>query len=306
MSDFQLTQAESQAGSVMEAAQTSREVAEIRSAIQIAKMFPRDENAAYTRIMKMCDRKSLAEQAQYSFPRGGTNVVGPSIRLAEAMAQAWGNIRYGVKELEQKDGSSQMEAFAWDVETNTYRSMSFKVEHKRKTKKGTYDLDDPRDIYEMNANQGARRVRACILAIIPGDVVDAAVEACEKTLKSGHSKPLSDRVRDMLVGFEKTYQVKTEWIEKYAAMKVDAFDEHTYLKMIKVANALKDGIAKREDYFGQWMNGEKTEATAAKSSVQAGFDATKANPTDEGTKGDSKPLGGAGNDPGIDESDVPK
>ena len=44
---------------------------------------------------------------------------------------------------------------------------------------------EDRDIYELEANMSARRIRACILQMIPGDVTDAAVAACRMTASSG-------------------------------------------------------------------------------------------------------------------------
>ena len=59
-----------------------------------------------------------------------------------------GNIDYGIIELEQKDGKSEMMAYAWDLETNTRVTKIFGVEHKRDTRNGSYALTDSRDIYE--------------------------------------------------------------------------------------------------------------------------------------------------------------
>lgn len=42
------------------------------------------------RILKSCTRETLAQSAVYSYPRGGQSVEGPSIRLAETLAQEWG------------------------------------------------------------------------------------------------------------------------------------------------------------------------------------------------------------------------
>jgi hypothetical protein len=50
--------------------------------------------------------------------------------------------------------------------------------------KGGYQLKDERDIYELMANQSQRRVRAAILEIIPGDIIEDAVSECEKTMKA--------------------------------------------------------------------------------------------------------------------------
>ena len=90
----------------------SRQAQEVQAAMVIAKKFPRDEVQSFNRIMQACKRKTLAEQAMYEYPRGGTKVTGPSIRLAEAMAQNWGNLDYGIIELQQKSGESQVMAYA--------------------------------------------------------------------------------------------------------------------------------------------------------------------------------------------------
>ena len=65
---------------------STQALAEVQAAMVVAKRFPRDETAAYSAIMTACKRPSLAEQAMYSYPRGGQKVTGPSIRLAETMA----------------------------------------------------------------------------------------------------------------------------------------------------------------------------------------------------------------------------
>lgn len=109
----------------------SRQAQEVQGAMVIAKRFPRDEVESFNRIMQSCKRKSLAESAMYEYPRGGTKVSGPSIRLAEAMAQNWGNIDFGITELEQKNGESQVMAYAWDLETNTRQVKIFSVMSKR-------------------------------------------------------------------------------------------------------------------------------------------------------------------------------
>lgn len=227
----------------------SREAQEVQAAVFMAKRFPRNENAALSRITQSCQRLGLASKAVYTYPRGGQNVTGPSIRLAEAIAQAWGNIQCGVVELEQRPGESTCMSYCWDIETNTRDCRVFTVPHIRQTRNGAQTLTDPRDIYELVANQGARRKRACILAVIPKDVVDYAVEACQKTLSTAYKEPLIDRLRNMVNLFQKNYSVPLESIEKYMGYKLDAFTEMDGATLAGVYNALKDGTAKREDYF---------------------------------------------------------
>lgn len=228
---------------------TTREAQEVQAAVFMAKRFPRDENQALSRIAQSCKRRGLAEKAIYTYPKGGQNVTGPSIRLAEAIAQSWGNLQCGVVELSQEAGESTCMAYCWDIETNFRDAKVFTVPHTIQTKKGTKALTDPREIYEHVANQGARRKRACILAVIPKDVVDTALEACQKTLASGYKEPLIDRLRKMAAVFQNEFSVPLESIEKYMGYNLDSFTEMDMVTLRGVYTALKEGSAKREDYF---------------------------------------------------------
>lgn len=235
---------------VIAQAMTGRYIQEVQGMIVMAKKFPRDQFQAYNRIIEACKRKSLAEVAQYEFPRGGEKVTGPSIRLAEVLAQNWGNISTGIIELEQNYGESKVMAFAWDLETNYREERIFSVKHERKAKGVIKKLDDPRDIYELVANLGARRKRSCILAVIPKDIVEAAEQQCEETLKkSNATKPLTDRIRDMFTKFQQDFSVTKDMIEEYIGCRAEAFTERDILKLGRVYNSLRDGMAKREDFF---------------------------------------------------------
>lgn len=227
----------------------SRQAQEVQAAMVIAKKFPRNEAESFNRIMQACKRKTLAEQSMYEYPRGDTKVTGPSIRLAEAMAQNWGNMDFGIIELEQKNGESQVMAYAWDLETNTRQTKIFSVPHVRATRKGNKALSDPRDIYELVANQGARRLRACILGVIPGDVIEAAIVQCNTTLLGQNKAPLADLVREAVALFSQDYGVTVVMLEKFIGCKSESFSMNDLVRLKKVYRALKDGMAKREDYF---------------------------------------------------------
>jgi len=239
----------------------TRQAQEVQAAMIVARRFPRDVNSAFTRIMKSCERKTLAEQAMYEYARGGTKVTGPSIRLMETIAQSWGNIDSGIIELEQKNGESTMMAYAWDLETNTRQTKVFVVKHWRDTKSGGYALKESRDIYEMTANMGARRLRACIMGIIPGDIVDAAVKQCEKTMMGDNKTPLADRIREMLVVFERDHQVTQAMLETFIGCKTEAFTINDVVRLSKVYKSLADGMASREQYFEVPGSDKKPEKT---------------------------------------------
>ena len=107
----------------------------------------------------------------------------------------------------------------------------------------------------MVSNQGARRLRACILGVIPGDVIDAAVDACNQTLIGGSKEPLKDRVRRMTRMFQDDFGVPIAAIEKVCGCNADAFSEQDMLRLGKIYNSIKDGMAKREDYFDLPVSG---------------------------------------------------
>lgn len=240
--------------------ETNRAVAEVQGQIIAAKNFPRDENQALEKILKACNRKKLAETGLYSYPRGHELVTGPSIRLAEVLAQSWGNIDFGIRELERRDNESVVMAYAHDLESNLRQTKIFTVRHIRETKKGNKQLSGDRDVYELTANMGARRVRACILGIIPGDIVDAAQEACEETLKENTGDP-KEKIQKMLTAFSE-FEVTREQLEKHIGYSLDSVKPNDIVKLQKVYMAIKDGMKSAKDFFGN-ENKDNSEAVDA-------------------------------------------
>lgn len=242
-----------QVGGMVEVAQ-SRAAQEVQAAMIVAKRDPRDTVRAYNRIIEACKRKSLAEVAAYAYPRGGETVSGPTVHLARTIAQCWGNVDYGIVELESRTGmgetagESTMLAYAWDLETNTRSTKIFTVRHKRDTRSGSKLLRDERDIYEISANNGARRLRACILDIIPGDIVDAAVEQCDKTLAGGSKEPLVDRVRAMVVRFGEI-GVSQQMIERRLGHRLEVTTETELVQLARIFSSIRDNAADRESFF---------------------------------------------------------
>lgn len=226
----------------------SRAAQEVQAALVIAKRFPRDQFAAVERITKAFSRVRLAEEGLYSYVKG-ERIEDLSIRAAEALAQAWGNMTFGSVEVAQRDGESDMEAFCWDLETNVRVVKHFVVKHERHTKRGITKLSDPRDLYETTANQASRRVRACILASIPGDVVAIARETLYKTLAGDTSEPREDRIRKMAAAFEQTHAVSTKMLEDYLGHALSATTDHELVRLRGVYQSIRDGIGDVATYF---------------------------------------------------------
>lgn len=231
------------------AIESQRGIAEVQGRMLIAKRFPRDSALAYQRTMTACLRIGLAREAIYKFSRGET-VEGPSIRLAEEMARCWGNVEYGLNELSRRSGESEMEAFAWDLETNTRSSQRFTVRHIRDRREGGKALESERDIYEITANMGARRMRSRILAILPPELVRDAIARCRQTVRDGGGEPLEDRIKKMMAAFQPLGVTPQMIIDRFGH-PIDRITPDELVDLGGIYQSLKDDQSKVSEWFGK-------------------------------------------------------
>jgi hypothetical protein len=232
------------------AVEQSRAVAEVQAAIVVAQQCPRNLTQALQEMRQSCQQQALAERAFYRFPRAGGAVSGASVHLARELARCWGNVQYGLIELRRDDeyGQSEMQAFAWDVQTNSRNSSTFVVPHKRDTKDGAKALTDMRDIYENNANNGSRRVREAIFAILPPWFVEEAKDLCNQTLRGGGGKPLPQRVADAIKTFD-GLGITADRIEQKFGRPSDKWTDHDVAQLLVTYKSLQRGEVTIEDEF---------------------------------------------------------
>ena len=187
------------------AVEQSRAIAQVQAAVVMARQFPRSQQAAIAEMRDACGRPELAGRAFFKFPRSGQAVTGASVYLARELARIWGNIDYGLNELKRDDiaGQSELQAYAWDLQTNARSTRTFIIEHARDTKKGRQKLTELRDISDNNNNFGARNVREMIFAVLPQWFTDMAQTVCRDTLNNGGGEPLPIRVEKTIEAYAK-------------------------------------------------------------------------------------------------------
>jgi hypothetical protein len=230
-----------------------RESAETLAMVAMAHRFPRNIIANTDKILNAFTRPSLAERAAYQFSKGGSDVSGPSIRAAEAIAQMWGNLRFGFREVSRGVGAdgvpySEVEAFCWDLETGNSQPLQFIVRHWRDRKNGQgYPIKDEREIYELIANQAQRRKRACILALVPGDVVEAAMAQADVTLRT-KADTSPEAMAKMIEAFA-TFGVTKEQIEKRIQRRLDAIQPAQVVQLKRIYASLRDDMSIPSDWF---------------------------------------------------------
>ena len=235
------------------AVEASRAISEAQGKLMLAKQFPRNYTTCYANAIQACQRKGFAEKAFFSYPRAGQTVTGVTIRFAEELCRCYTNVDYGIKELSHEEGKSEMQAYCWDLETNTISSQNFTVEHILETKNGNRKLTSQRDIYERTANDGARRLRSRILAILPPDLVEDCILECKKTLAGQNEIPLIDKIKNMVTGFAKIGVTK-EMLEKRLGHTVESANADELVEYVGIYNGLKQ----KETTISDWFEHPKT------------------------------------------------
>lgn len=204
------------------AVEQSRAIAQVQAAVVMARQFPRSEQHAIAQMRDACGRIELARRAFFSFSRAGQTVSGATVYLARELARIWGNIDYGLNELKRDDehGQSELQAYAWDLETNSRSTRTFVVQHGRDTKTGRKKLTELRDIAENNNNFGARNVREMIFAVLPQWFTDMAEQVCRETMDNGGGEPLPVRADKAIAAFSRA-RISREQLEDKVGAPVD-------------------------------------------------------------------------------------
>lgn len=137
--------------------------------------------------------KDIAESCMYSIPRGGKAITGPSVRLAEMMASAYGNLMVAARVIDATDTEVIAQGIAWDLEKN-YRVV---VETRRRiTNKQGKRYDD--DMVVVTGNAAASiALRNAIFRVVPRAYVNVIYEEA-KRVAVGDATTLSAR-RDEVV-----------------------------------------------------------------------------------------------------------
>lgn len=256
----------------------AREMAEMQTKFLMAERFPRDEVKAMDRIINAFSRPTMAEIAQYEYAKGGSSVAGLSIHSMQAIAQQWGNMEFGWSEVSRGTGPdgvpfSEVRAFAWDLQSRTCRPLQFIVRHWRDTKSGGYKLKDEREVYELCANMAQRRVRACLMAVIPKDVQDAAEQQAALTLKS-KADTTPEAMAKMLEAFA-PFGVTKEHIEKRIQRRLDAIAPAQVVQLKRIYASLRDEMSTPAEWFEMGEAPPPAGATASLDAVRQAAAAKK-------------------------------
>ncbi len=190
---------------------------------------PRDFDMARDRILAECKRPRFAESARYRRPVGKKKndrgqwvesfIEGPSIRFAEAAMRAMGNI--DVQTMTTFDSAEKriVQVAVTDLESNMTYSRditTMKTVERRSIKPGQTPLATRTNSYgdllyilpatdsevtTMEAAEVSKAVRTLGLRLVPGDILDEAMDICVATMADSDAKDPDAARKAVVDGF---------------------------------------------------------------------------------------------------------
>lgn len=223
--------------------------------VATAKQFPRSIELFVRRCKEMATLTTeIASSCVYALPRDGKTIEGPSARLAEIVASAWGNLRIQAGTSDQDDRFITARGEAWDVETNV--AIAFEV-RRRITSSDKTDRSGkviPGKTYSDDMITVTGNAAASI----------ALRNAVFKAVPSAFWKPIYNECRKVIAGDAQTFHARRdETLKAFALMGVqkerllaslglagvlDLKIDHM-VTLTGIYNALKDGETTVEEAF---------------------------------------------------------
>ena len=214
--------------------------------VATARAFPRSV-AKFTADCKalLSVDVETARRCEYAKPVGGGTVRGPSIRLAELVMSAWGNIEVSIQPPIVGDKSVTVIAAAWDLQTNVRREAMAST-----SIIGKSGQRFPGHLIETTcAATASKAVRNAILGVVPRAFVENLLVHARAVAES-KEPPLAERRAKMIDFFAVSLKVKPEQVFAFCGVAgaEDLTPDHL-ADLRAVATAIKDGEAKPEEFF---------------------------------------------------------
>lgn len=242
--------------------------------VATARRFPRSIADFIRRATEMATLSpDIAASCVYALPRGGKTIEGPSARLAEIVASAWGNLRIQAGATDNDDRYITARGEAWDVQTNV--AIGFEV-RRRITNRNGQTYDD--DMITVTGNAAASiALRNAVFKAVPSSFWKPIYQKCRQVI-AGDAKTFAARRDDMLKAFM-VAGVTPERLCAGIGLKgvADMTLDHM-ATLVGVLNAIKEGETTIEEAFPEGGGLGAPQASVRKSQ-QNGEDKSQQPPT---------------------------
>lgn len=219
--------------------------AEIDTQIATAKAFPRSIKSFQDKAMSMAIiSEEVAASCTYALPRAGKTIEGPSIRLAEIVVAAYGNIRAGARVISNDGKTITVQGTCHDLENN----VAVQVEVKRKiTNKQGQTFNEDMQVLTGNAACSIA-YRNAVYKVIPAALI-LSVHEKTKEVARGTAETLVAR-RTKAVDYFKSLKVTEKQIcEVLEIKKIEDIDLDKLATLTGMKAAIKNGESIVKDLF---------------------------------------------------------
>ena len=244
--------------------------AEVDIQISTAKQYPRDVNAVLNKIATYAtmDRET-AEDCFYVLRRKDANgqdavIEGLSVRMAEIIAGAWGNLRVQTRIIGNDGRMITAQAVCHDLETNF--AVSKEVKRSIMTKKGyTYS----QDMQVVTGNAAASiALRNAVLTVIPKAVTKRIINEVRK-VALGQSIDLETSRQNIIAYFGKMGVTQQQILDHLGIKDLKEIDQQAVFELRGTANAIKEGTTTVQETFVRPAAEAKKQADGEKAAKSA-------------------------------------
>lgn len=238
---------------------------EIDMQVSTAKQYPRQLSEVLNKIRTYSTEDTeTAEDCFYVLRRGGTPIEGISVRMAEIIASAWGNLRVQTRIIGNDGKTITAQGVCHDLETNTAVSVEVK---RRITNKEGKTFNDDMQVVTGNA-ASAIAYRNAVLKVVPKAVVKKVI-AEARQVALGKSIDLETSRQNMIQYFAKLGVTEAQLLEYLDIKKPEEIDKEKVFQLRATANAIKEGTTTIEESFLQPIEAKRQEAKAKKKAEEA-------------------------------------
>lgn len=224
--------------------------AEVDIQISTAKQYPRDLGQVLNKISTYAKMdKETAEDCFYVLRRkdkdgNPTLIEGLSIRMAEIIASAWGNLRIQTRIVGNDGRMITAQAICHDLESNV--AVSKEVSRSIMTK-GGYTYSQDMQIVTGNA-AGSIAFRNAVLAVIPKAITKKIINEV-RAVAMGQTIDLEESRRRVIAYYTKA-GVKPEQLLHYLGIKaIDEIDQRMIFELRALRNAIEEGTTSVKETF---------------------------------------------------------
>lgn len=222
---------------------------EVESQLDAAHKYPRKISSFMNEAASMISRsQDVASMCFYVLPprRGGDGktISGPSVRLAEIAASAYGNLHYGARPVDISATEVTSQGVAWDLQKNVRVTMETK---RRITTRTGQRFGDDMIITTQNAASSIA-LRNAIFRVIPRAYISELDQLARKVAVGG-AKTLADRRSKAFAHFAQMGATQDRVLAAIGRADLEAVTLEDMEKLLGYATAIKDGQTTVDECF---------------------------------------------------------